>query len=84
MNFKRITSPEHPLYEEAINLYKISFPLHEQREEASQIEILTATRKIDEYSKRAKELWGQTPEYKEKTKNWTEDDFEWTWKDVCW
>ena len=35
------------------------------------------TRKIDEYSKRAKELWGQTPEYKEyeeKTKNWTEDD----------
>ena len=35
------------------------------------------TRKIDEYSKRAKELWRQTPEYKEyeeKTKNWTEDD----------
>lgn len=35
------------------------------------------TRKIDEYSKRVKELWGQTPEYKEyeeKTKNWTEDD----------
>ena len=37
------------------------------------------TRKIDEYSKRAKELWGQTPEYKEyeeKTKNWTKDDEE--------
>ena len=35
------------------------------------------TRKIDEYSKHAKELWRQTPEYKEyeeKTKNWTEDD----------
>lgn len=41
MNFKRITSPEHPLYAEAINLYKISFPLHEQREEASQAAILT-------------------------------------------
>ena len=35
------------------------------------------TRKIDEYSKRAKEQWGQTSEYKEfeeKTKNWTKDD----------
>ena len=35
------------------------------------------TRKIDEYSKRAKEQWGQTAEYKEfeeKTKNWTKDD----------
>jgi len=41
VNFKRITSPAHPLYAEAINLYKISFPLHEQREEASQVEILT-------------------------------------------
>ena len=41
MNFKRITSPTHPLYAEAINLYKISFPLHEQREEKSQMEILT-------------------------------------------
>ena len=33
------------------------------------------TRKIDEYSKRAKEQWGQTSEYKEfeeKTKNWTQ------------
>lgn len=33
--------------------------------------------KIDEYSKRAKEQWGQTSEYKEfeeKTKNWTKDD----------
>ena len=35
------------------------------------------TTKIDEYSKRAKEQWGQTSEYKEfeeKTKNWTKDD----------
>lgn len=35
------------------------------------------TKKIDEYSKRAKEQWGQTAEYKEyeeKTKNWTKDD----------
>ena len=35
------------------------------------------TRKIDEYSKRAKEQWGQTSEFKEfeeKTKSWTKDD----------
>lgn len=35
------------------------------------------TKKIDEYSKRAREQWGNTPEYKEyeeKTKNWTKDD----------
>ena len=35
------------------------------------------TRKIDEYSKRAKEQWGQTSEFKEfeeKTKNWKKDD----------
>ena len=35
------------------------------------------TRKMDEYSKRAKEQWGQTSEFKEfeeKTKNWTKDD----------
>lgn len=35
------------------------------------------TRKIDEYSKRAKEQWGQTAEYQEfeeKTKNWTKED----------
>ena len=41
MNFKRISSPTHPLYAEAVNLYKISFPLHEQREKTSQTEILT-------------------------------------------
>ena len=35
------------------------------------------TKKIDEYSKRAKEQWGKTPEYKEfeeKAKNWTDKD----------
>ena len=35
------------------------------------------TRKIDEYSKRAKEQWGHTAEYKEfeeKANNWTKDD----------
>jgi len=34
------------------------------------------TKKIDEYSKRAKEIWGQTSEYKEfeeKAKHWTDD-----------
>ena len=35
------------------------------------------TKKIDEYSKRAKEQWGKTPEYKEfkaKAKNWTDEE----------
>ena len=35
------------------------------------------TRKIDEYAKRAKEQWDETPEYKEyeeKAKNWTKED----------
>ena len=34
------------------------------------------TRKLDEYSKRAKEQWGKTEAYKEfeeKSKDWTED-----------
>lgn len=35
--------PKPPLYEEAIALYKISFPHHEQREQASQCEILKNT-----------------------------------------
>ena len=38
---------------------------------------LESSRKIDEYSKRAKEQRGQTSEFKEfeeKTKNWTKDD----------
>ncbi len=41
MNFERIASTENPFYADAVNLYKISFPIHEQREEASQNEILT-------------------------------------------
>lgn len=35
------------------------------------------TKKIDEYAKRAREQWGQTPEYREyeeKTKDWTNQD----------
>ena len=40
MKFERITTPKHPLYTRAIKLYQSSFPLHEQREAASQIEIL--------------------------------------------
>ena len=35
------------------------------------------TRKIDEYSKRAKEQWGKSPayqEFEEKSKNWTAED----------
>lgn len=35
------------------------------------------TKKMGEYSKRAKEQWGKTPEYKEfekKAKNWTDDE----------
>ena len=40
MIFERITTPSHPLYVDAMSLYRLSFPLHEQREEASQTEIL--------------------------------------------
>lgn len=40
MNFERLTSPSHPLYNRALGLYQISFPLHEQREAASQTSIL--------------------------------------------
>lgn len=40
MKFERITTSKHPLYIDAVGLYKISFPMHEQREAASQIEIL--------------------------------------------
>ena len=41
MVFERITTPKHPFYADAVDLYQISFPLHEQREHVSQIEILT-------------------------------------------
>lgn len=41
MTFERIPSPSHPLYAEAMALYGISFPAHEQRETPSQTAILT-------------------------------------------
>ena len=40
MNLERITSPSHPTYERALELYQLSFPLHEQRERFSQDAIL--------------------------------------------
>lgn len=40
MILKRITSPLHPVYDEALKLYQISFPHHEQREKCSQDKIL--------------------------------------------
>lgn len=40
MHFERITSPDHPLYPQAMALYRSSFPAHELREEASQTAIL--------------------------------------------
>lgn len=40
-NIERITSTEHPLYQKAMELYQISFPSHEQRENRSQEQILT-------------------------------------------
>lgn len=41
MIFKRITQTEHPMYHEALKLYQISFPYHEQRELISQKNILS-------------------------------------------
>ena len=40
MDIVRITQISHPLYKEAMNLYVISFPFHEQREAFSQARIL--------------------------------------------
>ena len=40
MDFSRITKTTDPLYEKALALYKISFPMHEQREALSQTQIL--------------------------------------------
>ena len=45
MELERITNIQHPLYQEAMNLYKISFPYHEQRELISQSQLLNQ----DEY-----------------------------------
>ena len=41
MRFERLTSKDHPLYEKALELYRISFPAHEQREASSQADILS-------------------------------------------
>lgn len=41
MTFERIPCPNHPLYADAMALYGISFPAHEQRETPSQTAILT-------------------------------------------
>lgn len=40
MEIRRITQADDPLYEEALRLYSISFPPHEQREALSQEQIL--------------------------------------------
>lgn len=40
LNFKRLTSAEDAMYPAAMALYAMSFPAHEQREEASQKKIL--------------------------------------------
>ncbi len=40
MRTERITTSSHPLFEDAMTLYRDSFPFHEQREEASQRSIM--------------------------------------------
>ena len=40
MHLERITSPEHPLFQQAMALYQLSFPPHEQREMPSQRAIM--------------------------------------------
>lgn len=40
LHFERLTDTAHPLYEKAIELYRISFPYHEQRETPSRKRIL--------------------------------------------
>ncbi len=41
MEFKRLTSAEGETYEKGMKLYEVSFPKHEQREEASQKAIMS-------------------------------------------
>ena len=41
MHLNRITDARHPLYNRALELYRASFPFHEQRETASQAAILS-------------------------------------------
>ncbi|MBQ8642252.1 MAG: GNAT family N-acetyltransferase [Clostridia bacterium] len=43
MHFIRITSAENPMYSSAMELYRQSFPKHEQRQDASQKEIMRHT-----------------------------------------
>lgn len=40
MRLERLTTPEHPMYPQARELYALSFPFHEQREDASQRQIM--------------------------------------------
>lgn len=40
MRFERLTNEKHKMYKEALALYSISFPSHEQREAVSQMKIL--------------------------------------------
>lgn len=40
MRFERLTDKKHKMYKKALGLYRSSFPLHEQREAASQTKIL--------------------------------------------
>lgn len=40
MNFERLTDASHPLYEEAMALYSVSFPPHELRRDALQRQVL--------------------------------------------
>lgn len=40
MRFERLTTTEDAIYAEAMNLYQLSFPYHEQREAASQARIM--------------------------------------------
>lgn len=46
LNFKRLTSAEDAMYPAAMALYAMSFPAHEQREEASQKKFWNAVNTI--------------------------------------
>ena len=41
MQLERLTNERHPMYKKALELYRISFPLHEQREATSQMKVLS-------------------------------------------
>ena len=41
MHFERLRSAGHPLFDDAMALYRLSFPSHEQREAPSQTRILS-------------------------------------------